>query len=430
MLPYAEALADFVHSCETPMTIGIQGDWGTGKTSLMNMLRGEPDDDASGLLEDSYCQVVNFETWPYSQFNSGKRLVVACLLAMAQKVQVALGDESKVDAEALAAAASQASGLMQDVQGLVGDAARAKEGDSALPGADISALMIRFRRAFRRLVQCWASLGPAYRLVLFIDDLDRIQPADALLLLESVKNFLDVPGCVFIIAVDYDVVQKGMAEKHGQDVQLTSGKAFYDKIIQLPFVMPSASYRMDGFINGLLRNAGFPYADELTNDDSGRDFLLNITLCTIGRNPRNIKRVVHYANLLERIRQRQGGKAMSRRDAQILYALICMQIAWPELFAHFTHDPTVDTVTSLQNWEFLDRMPEAERLFKREMDRERVKVNIGTFFDTLFSLLDEKRRWPDRYTGALAGAGRHGIGLHDLGGIARTAARLVRAPRA
>jgi ABC-type polysaccharide/polyol phosphate transport system ATPase subunit len=37
---YAEALRDFVLDCDTTMTIGIQGEWGSGKTSLMNMVRG------------------------------------------------------------------------------------------------------------------------------------------------------------------------------------------------------------------------------------------------------------------------------------------------------------------------------------------------------------------------------------------------------
>jgi len=36
---HAKALADFIRTCETPMTIGIQGDWGIGKTSLLNMIR-------------------------------------------------------------------------------------------------------------------------------------------------------------------------------------------------------------------------------------------------------------------------------------------------------------------------------------------------------------------------------------------------------
>ncbi len=34
---YVNALCSFIRSCETPMTISIQGDWGSGKTSMMQM---------------------------------------------------------------------------------------------------------------------------------------------------------------------------------------------------------------------------------------------------------------------------------------------------------------------------------------------------------------------------------------------------------
>ena len=388
LLPYAEALADFIYTCETPMTIGIQGDWGIGKTSLMNMLRGTEADGGSGLLLDQHCQVVNFETWPYSQFNDGNELVVACMLALASKVGEVLCGED-VDAEALAAATQSATGKMHDVRRHVLSEPERAEGGGPAAHTDISALMISFRREFEDLVKIWVGDDPARRMVVFIDDLDRVHPAEALILLEAIKNFVDVPGCVFVLAVDYEVVQKGMAEKLGKDVQRTSGKAFYDKIIQLPFVMPSASYQLEQYIVGLLERSSFPFSESLASNAESRDFFLNITLCTVGRNPRNIKRVVNYATLLERVRERQGGGELAERDAQVLYALICMQIAWPELFNHFINDPTVDTVTSLQNWEFLDRMPEADSLFEREVDREKVKVNIGTFFDTLFSLLDQ-----------------------------------------
>ena len=36
---YARALTEFVKTCETPMTIGLQGDWGIGKTSMLNMIK-------------------------------------------------------------------------------------------------------------------------------------------------------------------------------------------------------------------------------------------------------------------------------------------------------------------------------------------------------------------------------------------------------
>ncbi len=253
---------------------------------------------------------------------------------------------------------------------------------------DVSAKMIRFRHEFESLVKLWVDANPSHRVVIFVDDLDRIPPLETLQLLEAFKIFIDVTGCVFVLAVDYEVVQQGMAEKLGRDIQKTNGKAFYDKIIQLPFVMPTSSYRLDDYIVGLVSRAGFPHCDDKAEDSEISAFFVDITLCTVGRNPRNIKRVMNYANLLERIRRQEGGQS-NPREAKILYALICMQIAWPELFVHFANDPTVDTVTSMENWDYLDRLPDAQPLMDRMSDKEKFKNDVATFFDTLFSVLDE-----------------------------------------
>ena len=37
LLPYAEALTKFIETADTPMTVGLQGDWGSGKTSMLNI---------------------------------------------------------------------------------------------------------------------------------------------------------------------------------------------------------------------------------------------------------------------------------------------------------------------------------------------------------------------------------------------------------
>lgn len=383
LLPYAQALRDFIVACDTPMTIGVQGDWGIGKTSLMNMLRGSEDVPGSGLLGNDHCLVVNFETWPYSQFNQGRELSIACLQALTGKVGQAIAGAEGVDADALQERIDQAVARLERVRRLLGS--DREGGDGAGGFEDVSALMIRFRRDFEALVGTWAQADSGRRVVVFIDDLDRIPPLEALQLLESVKNFLETPGCVYLLAVDYEVVQQGMAEKLGRAVQKTSGKAFYDKIIQLPFVMPSSSYQLGSYIHGLLEKIGFPLEDQEADDAK---YYVNITLCTVGRNPRNIKRVMNYAKLLGGIRSQAGG-GLDPREARILYALVCMQIAWPELFAHFVNDPTVDTVTSLENWDYLDQLPEAQPLLARMPDREKFKNDVATFFDTLFSVLDE-----------------------------------------
>ncbi len=150
-----------------------------------------------------------------------------------------------------------------------------------------------------------------------------------------------------------------MREKLGKDLQKTSGKAFFDKMIQLPFVVPTTSYQLDEYIIDLLDKAGLPCIVNGSCDPESRQFFLDITRYTVGRNPRGIKRVVNYMNLLERIHRHNAGRETTDGECKILFALVSMQIAWPELFQYFIRDPSVGSVTSLQSWDFLETLPEA-----------------------------------------------------------------------
>ncbi len=391
LLPYAEALSDFIHDCESPMTIGIQGDWGIGRTSLMNMLRGSVHGEQSGLLDASICKVISLDSWPYSQFDQDDNMVVACLYAMTQHLGRALDNEAGIDKTALEARLEAANRklviVMEHIRLLVqGRNGSSKAGKSYI---DISGEMLMFKGEFERLVSLWTQSRKDRRVVIFVDDLDRIRPMMALELLEAIKNFIDVPGCVFVMTLDYEVVQRGMREKLGLDLQKTSGKAFFDKMIQLPFVVPTTSYKLDEYIVDLLRKAGLPCIVNDKCDAESSQFFLDITRFTVGRNPRSIKRVVNYTNLLERIHNHNSGRETTDGECKILFALVSMQIAWPELFQYFIRDPSVDSITSLQSWDFLDGLPEATSLFERSPDRELVKNAISAYFDTLFSLLDE-----------------------------------------
>ena len=395
LLPYASALNEFIHGCETPMTIGIMGDWGTGKTSLMNMLRGNGVHDKSGLLMSTRCKVVSFETWSYAQFNQDDHLALSCLYALTKLVSQKLSNLKSKDAavsEKLNAAKSRIGNILKNVNVSVagvsvglGDAA---DDAPTFDFTDIAEQMILFRREFEELINLWVADDDKKRVVIFVDDLDRIKPIRAIELLEAIKNFADVPGCVFVFAVDYEVIQSGVVEKLGKDIQKTSGKSFFDKIIQLPFMMPTSSYKLDGYIMGLLRKAEFPYIKQLAGDKNSVQFFHDITVCTVGRNPRSIKRVMNFANLLEKIRKKHSDKGTSMLDSKILYALICMQIAWPELFAYFAKNPTAETITNFENWDFLDELPEARSVLERAHDEDMLKDDISMFLDCLMVVLD------------------------------------------
>lgn len=47
-------------------------------------------------------------------------------------------------------------------------------------------------------------------LLFLIDDLDRCLPEKAVEMLESIKQFLEVPGCAFVLAVDDEIIERGI----------------------------------------------------------------------------------------------------------------------------------------------------------------------------------------------------------------------------
>jgi len=390
LLPYAEAMRDFIHECETPISIGIQGDWGIGRTTLMNMLRGSGDGQQSGLLDANLCKTISLDSWPYAQFDQNDNMAVACLHSLTNQLGQVLEHEPGIDQASLKyrldAANDKLVIVMQQLRELMQGLSNTRENGNSY--IDISGQMLIFRAEFEKLVSLWTQSGDGRRVVIFIDDLDRIRPVMALELLEAIKNFIDIPGCIFVMTLDYEVVQRGMKKKLGRDLQKTSGKAFFDKMIQLPFVVPTTSYQLDEYIFDLLIKTGMSCIDKDGGDPESRQFFLDITRFTVGRNPRGIKRVVNYMNLLERIHRHNAGRETTGGECKILFALVSMQIAWPELFQYFIRDPSVGSVTSLQSWDFLDALPEATNLFERSPDKELVKNAIASFFDTLFRLLD------------------------------------------
>ena len=390
LVDYADALADFINECETPMTVGIQGDWGIGKTSTLNMIKTFIEG-KTGVTNG----VVWFNTWQYSLFQQDEFLGAAVINALLESIKVTFDvpeDWVKKGKEKVTKLLKSLSAL--SIGGVSLDHTKMMENETQsdkLGYIDISTLMLDFKNDFEILINQIVEEKKLNRIVIFIDDLDRVKPLKALELLESIKNFLDVPHCVFVVAVDYEVVQVGMAQKLGQDMQKVSGKSFFDKIIQLPFNMPTTSYKLDDYVQSLLEESEFTGKGKI--GDNAKRFYSEITSCTVGRNPRSIKRVINYAKLFELIRQKNKASNSDTKiktdDRQILYALLCMQIAWPEIFAYFVKYPYPETISNLEDWEFLDTIPKIQKLYDRTPDEEQLKNNISSFFDLLFEIVDK-----------------------------------------
>lgn len=137
--------------------------------------------------------------------------------------------------------------------------------------------------------------GTGRRLFLFVDDLDRCLPEDAVAALEAIKLFLDLPGCVFVLGMDRHVVEQGIAVRY-RDFKIEAGapafdpRAYLDKIIQIPFNLPPLeTIQVGTFLDGLI-GGGRVHPDLAQCRD-----LIEIA---VPQNPRMLKRVINVLELL------------------------------------------------------------------------------------------------------------------------------------
>lgn len=369
MARYAQGLARFIRDCSTPMTIAIQGEWGSGKTSLMNMV-----DDALNALSQSNdqskkkttdapgltIQTIRFETWPYGAVGEDDALGLYFIASLTNqilnksthKVNAAFAESAakisiwaKTLAKAVAAAAVNRATLNTvDGSTLMAGLGVAHGRDVLGPQGNIEQLS-QIKTQFKRLVQQAANTenGPE-RFVIFIDDLDRIRPGNAVALLEVLKNFADVEHCVFVVACDYDVVRQGVASRLGiKDERKV--EAFFHKIFQLPFSMPTSQYKIQKIlIDFFLRKAAHPNTAAAVGRAEGMATkLASLVESAVGTNPRSVKRFLNVLDLLACIPKADespdggtgayGGNVWEQQQSSLicLVGLVALQTRWPRV---------------------------------------------------------------------------------------------------
>ncbi|MBN1994874.1 MAG: hypothetical protein JW953_19405 [Anaerolineae bacterium] len=110
------------------------------------------------------------------------------------------------------------------------------EESEALTRRDQIAALDDFRRQFEAISKNF--IVNRGRLVVFVDDLDRCLPDKAVEVLEAVKLFLDVPGCVFMLGVAREVIEEGIRVRYKDYQVKLDGAQYLEKIIQIPFSLP------------------------------------------------------------------------------------------------------------------------------------------------------------------------------------------------
>lgn len=333
LTPYAEALAKFIARCETPMTIGIQGEWGTGKTSMMEMVKDQlrRTEVARGrghkkALGDEAFTLISINTWEHSLINDP----TGCLLSITEEIITEL---SKIENSLNLVQAKQT--IMRMAKGaasvsavITGGSAESLADVFSSPPNDIKALREQLKRAVLKLID-----GGRSKIIIFIDDLDRLDPSTAVKTLELLSNLFAVEHCVFVIAIDYQVVVKGLKEKYGDPKASNEHefRSFFDKLIQLPFMMPISNYQINDYTMALLKGISYFSASDLRAIHDGR--LQVILNSTIGVNPRSIKRLTNSLEYLKLFNEEVFQEKNINDFKHAVFALVCFQISFPNVYS-------------------------------------------------------------------------------------------------
>lgn len=338
---YKDALVDFIKRTDTPMTIGVQGEWGSGKTSLLNKIwadleRFNEEDDSI----DDFKQIW-INSWEHSLLCSPEE----CLMKIINEIILELLD-ADTDKKRSDKIRGGVNNIMKGALRIGSSIAVGTAGVQAVDEifSEGSNSIKELREQLQNLVSEIKILETNRfgKVIIYVDDLDRIEPRDAVSILELLKNIFNIQDCVFVLAIDYQVVVKGLVGKFGKPTPENDWefRAFFDKIIQLPFSMPMGNYDIANYVLGLLDKINFYSGKEELDNELINKFVTK----SIGGNPRSIKRLINSLALIKILNDKEegdesDGSVTDKDTAMIMFAMVCLQIAHPEIYQLFADHP-------------------------------------------------------------------------------------------
>jgi len=281
----------------TPSTIGIYGDWGSGKSSLMDMAMAD-------LSKEEGVICLKFNGWLFEGYEDAKSALIGSILdkisekgnptAKTKRFLKRLYDNidffklsskaikygldffltggiltaTDITAEAIKKALSSKGSQLEDkeIEKII----------KTFKGKDIRKNIKSFHKDFADLLQ----ESNIKRLVVFIDELDRCNHDTILDTLEAIRLFLFAKGTSFIIGADERQIQYAVQMKY-PDVegnQIDIGKEYLEKLIQYPIRIPQLGHReVEFYIMCLLFEKNFkaemPAIRDIIKEGKEKDFL-------------------------------------------------------------------------------------------------------------------------------------------------------------
>lgn len=290
-----KVLNNILTKMELPNTLGIYGNWGSGKTTFLHFLRRkiEEDTDLSKKIH-----VVHFEPWKYEYSESSD-----LLFALLKEIQTSFNltnDDSWTKLSSLVIgmggyALNEA--LSKLTLGII-DPLKAKDTINAvqeeLKSTNLKAFeewhdkFNEIQNAFKRFITNGLKASKKKSIFIFIDDLDRCLPERTIHLLESIKNFLYQSNSLFIFALDHRVVSEMVEKKY--DLHDGYGNEYLEKIINYQISLPNKT--LESLLQTMLD------LHQITLDKNTKNSIVSF-IDEYYREPRRAKKIINHFCMLK-----------------------------------------------------------------------------------------------------------------------------------
>ncbi len=221
-----------------PVAVALIGPWGSGKSTILDLIKGRLADDKSVL-------VVPTRPWEYDPNLDVKATLIGEVLDV-------IRERAKADPDRAAQPGELAKKLLRRVRwskaiSVLGRSALTvslpkfedvaeiftSEGDTDEPD---DPTLNGFRAEFEEFIAAAENIS---RVVVLIDDLDRCLPDAVVASLEAIKLFLSVPKMAFVIAADEGPVIEAIALRYEKAPNAREmAQQYLEKIAQIPVRVP------------------------------------------------------------------------------------------------------------------------------------------------------------------------------------------------
>ena len=241
---YAKTLTELIAFKEnrTPLVIGIYGPWGSGKTTLLKTVQ----ESLTRLPSNETlrpCKTVWFQAWKYAEEDA----LLAALIEEIFKAMRHAGFPNRVkgEIEKFCQRLNVTEAVKAALEAFTGNSADLSKAVGKLMHEDKLPFYETFKSSFERLIWAYVTTTGLMSdedfndergaLVVFIDDLDRCPQPRIVSVLETIKLFLDIKGCVFVIGAARDAIESAIRHRYGRHGEAA---LFLEKLVQVSFTLP------------------------------------------------------------------------------------------------------------------------------------------------------------------------------------------------